>query len=231
MARAMANPISRTAYYTLAVRAADAASANPICDDTFAERFMNDDARRVWEEFKSLTPPNVSNAARHAMLDEHLRRELATAPHAAVVIIGAVVFSTFISVTGITTVISEWVGTMQSGRLAALAAMVVVLLVLGTFLDGLAMMLLTTPIFLPIAVDLGMSPIWFGIFLVRTMEIGFVTPPVGMNVYVIHGIARDIPLSTIFRGIVPFLVADFLHLALLIAFPQLALALPAYLRT
>ena len=85
----MANPISRTAYYTLAVRAADAASDNPICNDTFAERFMNDEARRVWEEFKSFTPPNVSNAARHAMLDEHLRRELAAAPGAAVVIIGA----------------------------------------------------------------------------------------------------------------------------------------------
>ena len=148
-----------------------------------------------------------------------------------VVIIGAVVFSTFISVTGITTVISDWVSTLHSGRIAALAAMALVLLVLGTFLDGLAMMLLTTPIFLPIAVDLGVSPIWFGIFLVRTMEIGFVTPPVGMNVYVIHGIARDIPLSTIFRGIGPFLVADFLHLALLIGFPPLALALPEFLRT
>lgn len=148
-----------------------------------------------------------------------------------VVIIGAVVFSTFISVTGITTVISEWVSTLHSGQLPALVAMALVLLVLGTFLDGLAMMLLTTPIFLPIAVDLGVSPIWFGIFLVRTMEIGFVTPPVGMNVYVIHGIARDIPLSTIFRGIAPFLVADLLHLALLIAYPPLALALPAFLRS
>lgn len=147
------------------------------------------------------------------------------------IIIGAIVFSTFISVTGITAVISDRVGAMESGRLAALVAMAVVLIVLGSFLDGLGLMLLTTPIFLPIAVDLGMSPIWFGIFLVRTMEIGFVTPPVGMNVYVIHGIARDIPLSTIFRGIWPFLVADVLHLALLIAYPPLALALPAFLRS
>lgn len=85
----MGNPISRTAYYTLAVRAADAASADPILGDTFAQRFMNDDAQRVWEEFKSFTPPNVSNAGRHAMIDEHLRRELAADPDATIVIIGA----------------------------------------------------------------------------------------------------------------------------------------------
>ncbi|MFA5911098.1 MAG: class I SAM-dependent methyltransferase [Vicinamibacterales bacterium] len=85
----MANPISRTAYYTLGVRAADAAGANPMCGDTFAQRFMNDDAQRVWEEFKDFTPPNASNAARHAMIDAHLRRELAADPDATVVIIGA----------------------------------------------------------------------------------------------------------------------------------------------
>lgn len=162
---------------------------------------------------------------------EALEETLRTTGMIYAVIIGAVIFSTFIGVSGMTTAISEWVGGMHAGRVAALAAMALVLLVLGTFLDGLAMMLLTTPIFLPIAVDLGVSPIWFGIFLVRTMEIGFLTPPVGMNVYVIHGIARDIPLSTIFRGVWPFLVADLLHLALLMAFPALALALPALLRT
>jgi tripartite ATP-independent transporter DctM subunit len=170
---------------------------------------------------------NLSAMTFRAALEETLR----TTGMIYVVIIGAVIFSTFISVTGVTTAISAWVGAMQAGRVAALAAMAIVLLILGTFLDGLALMLLTTPIFLPIAVDLGMSPIWFGIFLVRTMEIGFVTPPVGMNVYVIHGIARDIPLSTIFRGICPFLAADLLHLALLVAFPALALALPALLGT
>jgi C4-dicarboxylate transporter, DctM subunit len=164
-----------------------------------------------------------------AALDTALKDTLRTTGMIYLIIIGAVIFSTFISVTGITTVISDWVSAMESGRLGALVAMALVLIVLGSFLDGLGLMLLTTPIFLPIAVDLGMSPIWFGIFLVRAMEIGFITPPVGMNVYVIHGIARDIPLSTIFRGIGPFLVADLLHLAVLIAFPALALALPAYL--
>lgn len=85
----MANPISRTAYYTLGVRAADAVKAKPLCGDTLASRFMNDDAQRVWEEFKGFTAPNASNAARHAMIDAHLRAVLAADPGATVVIIGA----------------------------------------------------------------------------------------------------------------------------------------------
>jgi len=85
----MANPISRTAYYTLGVRAADAAKPKPLCGDTLAGRFMNDDAQRVWEEFKGFTAPNASNAARHAMIDAHLRAVLAADPGATIVIIGA----------------------------------------------------------------------------------------------------------------------------------------------
>lgn len=85
----MANPISRTAYYTLGVRAADAAAPQPLCGDAFAQRFMNDDARKVWEEFAELVWPNASNAARHVMIDDHLRRALRADPQATVVIIGA----------------------------------------------------------------------------------------------------------------------------------------------
>ena len=85
----MANPISRTAYYTLAVRDADAGRSKPILGDTFAQRFMNDHAKALWEEFKSFTKANASNAARHAMIDEHLRRALAADPQATIVIIGA----------------------------------------------------------------------------------------------------------------------------------------------
>ena len=103
------------------------------------------------------------------------------------------------------------------------------LLLLGSVLDGLALMLLTAPILLPITTALGISPIWFGIFFVRTMEIGFVHPPVGINLYVMHSIAPDIPMGRVFKGVLPFLAADFVHLALLIAIPGMALALPAWL--
>jgi C4-dicarboxylate transporter, DctM subunit len=76
---------------------------------------------------------------------------------------------------------------------------------------------------------MGLSPIWFGVFLIRTMEIGFVHPPIGINLYVIQNIAPDVPLPRIFKGVLPFLAADFLHLALLLAFPALVLALPRWL--
>jgi len=161
-----------------------------------------------------------------AALGNSIRATLRTAGMIYVVIIGAMIFAAFISVTGITEALSATVTDLHASPVVAIVVMALVLLLLGSFLDGVALMLLTTPIFLPIAVQLGYSPIWFGIFLVRTMEIGFVHPPLGLNIYVIQGIAKDLSLGTIFRGVIPFLVADFLHLALLIGVPALTLWLP-----
>ena len=157
---------------------------------------------------------------------EALRSTLRTAGMIYVVIIGALIFATFVSVTGITDALSGAVTDFHASPLVAILIMTLVLLVLGSFLDGVALMLLTTPIFLPIAEQLGYSPIWFGIYLVRTMELGFVHPPLGLNIYVIQGIAKDLSLGTIFRGVIPFLVADFVHLAALILIPAMALWLP-----
>lgn len=168
----------------------------------------------------------LRGALNRALVSEAVTSTLRTTGMIYIVIIGAILFATFVSVTGIADLMSNFVRDMHASPLLAVFAMALLLLVLGSFLDGLALMLLTTPIFLPIAVELGYSPIWFGIFLVRTMEIGFVHPPLGLNVYVIQGIGKDIPLGAIFRGIVPFLIADFLHLALLIAIPALTLWLP-----
>jgi tripartite ATP-independent transporter DctM subunit len=158
-----------------------------------------------------------------------LRETLKTTGMIYAVMLGAHLLSTFLGVTRIPDRVAQYVVDLNAGPIVAVGAMALTLLVLGSFLDGLALMLLATPVFLPIALRLGLSPIWFGIFLVRAMEIGFVHPPVGMNVYVIHGLAPEIPLSTIFRGILPFLGMDFLHLALLIALPNLALWLPSIL--
>lgn len=142
------------------------------------------------------------------------------------IVIGAILFSTFVGVTGITADMVGMVHATGASPILAVIVMALILLALGSFLDGLALMLLMTPIFLPVILGLGLSPIWFGIFLVRTMEIGFVHPPLGFNVYVIQAGARDIPLGAIFRGVVPFLLSDFLHLALIIAFPAIVLWLP-----
>jgi tripartite ATP-independent transporter DctM subunit len=146
-----------------------------------------------------------------------------------VVIIGALMFSVFMSLTGLAEQVSALMSGIEGGTLVAIIVMTLLLLLLGSVLDGLALMLLATPILLPIISDLGLSPIWFGIYLVRTMEIGFIHPPIGINLYVIQGIAKDVPLSRIFKGVLPFLAADFVHLSLLIAMPALALTLPRWL--
>jgi TRAP-type C4-dicarboxylate transport system permease large subunit len=102
----------------------------------------------------------------------------------------------------------------------------VFLLFLGTVLDAPAMILLVTPIFYPIIMKLGFDPIWFGVIMIRMCEIALITPPVGLNVFVITGVAKDVPMYTVFRGIVPFLIADICEVTLLVAVPQLSLFLP-----
>jgi len=115
-------------------------------------------------------------------------------------------------------------------RYVILAIILVFYVFLGAVMDSLAMMLLTVPIFFPLILALGFDPIWFGIIIVRVCEIGLITPPVGLNVYIIRGVAGDVPLETIFRGIVPFLIADLCHVALLVTVPQLSLFLPGLMK-
>jgi len=145
------------------------------------------------------------------------------------VIIGALAFSTFLSVTGLADAIGGSIASLGASPILTVLVIALFLLLLGSVLDGLALMLLTTPILLPIIQGLGLSPIWFGIFLVRAMEIGFVHPPMGMNLYIIQGIAKDIPLGRIFKGVLPFLTADLIHLLLIILFPVIVLGLPELL--
>lgn len=145
------------------------------------------------------------------------------------VVIGALIFSVFISITGLADSVGAAITALDLGTIATLLLIAVFLLLLGSVLDGLALMLLTTPILLPVVTDLGMSPIWFGIFLVRAMEIGFVHPPLGMNLYVIQGIAKDVSISRIFKGVLPFLASDLAHLLLLILFPAMVMWLPTVL--
>ncbi len=145
------------------------------------------------------------------------------------VLIGALIFAAFISVTGLTEAIGSAIATLGLGPVATMLLVAVFLLVIGSVLDGLALMLLTTPILLPLVTDMGLSTIWFGIFLVRAMEIGFIHPPIGMNLYVIQGVVPDVSLGRIFKGVLPFLTADLVHLTLLVVFPVMALGLPRWL--
>lgn len=142
------------------------------------------------------------------------------------IIIGAFVFNTFLAISTIPMEVAEWVGNLGFPPVVIMLIIILVYLVLGCFIDALSMILLTIPIFFPVATSLGFDPIWFGIIIVLVAEMAMITPPVGMNVYVIAGITRDVPMQTIFKGILPFLAIEAGFVVLLIAFPQIALFLP-----
>ena len=111
-----------------------------------------------------------------------------------------------------------------------MALIILIYLFGGCFMDSLAMIMLTVPIFFPVVQALGFDPIWFGVVIVLVTEMGVITPPVGINVYVVHGIAKDIPLHTIFRGVFPYLLALLVCTGILLIFPQLALFLPGLIK-
>ena len=115
---------------------------------------------------------------------------------------------------------------LDVGNLGVLIIILLTYIVLGTFLEGLAMLVLTLPIVYPLILQLGLSPIWFGVVVVIVLEMGLISPPVGVNVFVVRGIAPDVPMGTIFRGIWPFWFAMAACLAILVAFPDIALILP-----
>src|SRR3954469_9593408 len=143
------------------------------------------------------------------------------------ILIGAILFNNFLILAAMPSLVSGWITGLPLGKTAILLVIVGMYFILGCLLDSLAMILLTIPIVFPIINALGYDPVWFGIIIVMVVELGLITPPIGMNVFVIKGIARDVPLETIFRGAMPFVAAQILLILVLIAFPQIALWLPS----
>jgi TRAP-type C4-dicarboxylate transport system permease large subunit len=142
------------------------------------------------------------------------------------ILIGAHIFSPFLALSRIPTDLAGSLTALALPALGVLAILLVAFLVMGMFLEGFAMMVLTVPIVFPIVIALGIDPIWFGIFMVIVLEMGLISPPVGINVFVVKGIAEDVPMGRIFAGIMPFWLAMVLCVLLLAAFPQIALVLP-----
>ncbi len=140
-------------------------------------------------------------------------------------IIGAEIFGYFLSVSRISFYLVEVVDSLGLAPFAVLLAVLALYILLGCVMDSLAMLLLTVPVVFPLVQQAGFDPVWFGVISVITVELGLITPPVGMNVFVIKSVAPDIPIATIFRGVAPFVAADIVRLSLLIAFPWLALGL------
>jgi tripartite ATP-independent transporter DctM subunit len=140
---------------------------------------------------------------------------------------GAIIFGRFIAVSRLPFALANWATNLALPPFGIITAILLIYLVLGCFIDALALILLTIPIFYPVAVQvLGYDPIWFGVIIVMVVAMGVITPPVGMNVYIIKGVAKDIPTETIFKGVWPFIIAICVCLAILIAFPQIVTFLP-----
>jgi len=138
----------------------------------------------------------------------------------------ATIFGHFMAITRLPFTLSEWIGRLKMPPNAIMALIIFGYLIGGCFMDSLALITLTVPIIYPVVVKLGFDPIWFGVIIVLVAEMGVITPPVGINVYVLKSVAPDIPIETMFRGIFPFLIAIIVCTALLMIFPQLATYLP-----
>jgi tripartite ATP-independent transporter DctM subunit len=140
---------------------------------------------------------------------------------------GVLIFVRFLAFAGVSATFSDWIVALGVSPYLVLLFVIVLYIVLGMFMDGIGMLLLTLPVISPVMTKLGFDPIWFGIIVVKMVEVGLLTPPVGLNCYVVAGVRPDIPLQQIFRGVWPFVIADLLCVALFVAFPGIVTWLPS----
>jgi tripartite ATP-independent transporter DctM subunit len=145
------------------------------------------------------------------------------------VLIGALLFGYFLTVTQVPQKVTEFLTSLGLGSYGVLALIMLMYLILGCLMDAMAMIILTVPIIFPVIQTLGFDPIWFGVIIVMTVELGLIHPPVGMNVFVIKSVVGDISFATIFKGVIPFVITDLIRLLILIVFPGIALLLPSYM--
>ncbi len=142
------------------------------------------------------------------------------------ILIGALLFGYFMTITQAPQTLTTWLTGLGLGPYGVLALILLMYVILGSLMDAMAMIILTVPIVFPLVMQLGFDPIWFGIIVVVTVELGLITPPVGMNVFVIKGVVRDARLATIFLGVAPFVLTDIIRLIVLVAFPSISTWLP-----
>ena len=145
------------------------------------------------------------------------------------IVIGASLFANFVNFTTLPSDLREFVLEFGLDPILVVVAICVIYVVLGTAMEELSMILLTVPVFFPLIQALGFDGVWFGILVVCVVEIGMISPPVGMNVFVLRSVLPDVPTGSIWMGVTPFLMADLVRLALLVAFPAITLWLPQLL--
>jgi len=146
------------------------------------------------------------------------------------ILIGALMFAEFVNITSMPEDLRNFVSRFQVSPVAVVAVIMIIYVLLGTAMEELSMILLTVPVFFPLVVHLGVDPIWFGILIVVVVEIGLISPPVGMNLFVLNTLLPQVPTRTIFRGVLPFMAIDCVRLAILVAFPIISLYLPSLMK-
>ncbi|MCL1827988.1 MAG: TRAP transporter large permease [Oscillospiraceae bacterium] len=142
------------------------------------------------------------------------------------IVIGAMVFGKFLAISKLPMTLATLVTSLEVSPYLVFTVIIIIYAVLGCLMDALPMVMLTVPIFLPVIMDLGFDKVWFGVIIVMVMMLGVITPPVGLNCYVISGVAKDVPLQTIFKGALPFTIALLAAIVVVTAFPQIALVIP-----
>jgi len=146
------------------------------------------------------------------------------------ILIGALMFAEFVNITSMPTDLKDFVTRLQISPILVVAVIMLIYVLLGTAMEELSMILLTVPIFFPLIVHMGLDPIWFGILIVVVVEIGLISPPVGMNLFVLNTLLPQVPTRVIFRGVLPFMAVDCVRLAILVAFPIISLYLPSLMK-
>jgi C4-dicarboxylate transporter DctM subunit len=146
------------------------------------------------------------------------------------ILIGALMFADFINITSMPADLKGFVTRFELSPIMVVATICVIYVLLGTAMEELSMVLLTLPVFFPVIVHLGYDPVWFGVLIVVVVEIGLISPPVGMNLFVLKTLLPNVPTTTVFRGVMPFMLADCVRFALLVAFPAISLWLPSLMR-
>lgn len=169
----------------------------------------------------------VSRRLSLRMLFDAVRDSVRTTATVMLILIAAHILNPFMALSGIPVAASQFIMSLDLPALGVLAVILLIYLVLGTFLEGFAMLVFTLPIFFPIITQQGIDPIWFGVLVVLTLEMGLISPPVGLNVFIVKSVAPRVALADIFRGVAPFWAMMFVVLALLVAFPQVSLLLPS----
>jgi tripartite ATP-independent transporter DctM subunit len=164
------------------------------------------------------------------MLAQSLRETARTSCMVLIIVAGAVMFGHFLAVTRIPFELANWLATLPLPGWVIIGFIILFFLFAGCFVDALALIMLTIPIFYPVVTGLGFDAIWFGVIIVVVTQMGVISPPVGVNVYVVSGIARDVPLQTVFKGSLPFLLALVISAAILVAFPAISLWLPGLVK-